>query len=345
MDGDGQIRAPGRIGGYRVLSLLGVGAFSSVYRVAREGGTGFRKELAMKVLAPGAAAGTDLHQMLLEEGALAGQLHHRNVVAVHETGIDGDTLFLVMELVEGLDLRTLLRRLRFRHAWLPLPSAVDAIVQALAGLHHAHQRTDDLGRPLGIVHRDLKPDNLLVSVDGCVKVTDFGLARSSQAGSESGITRGTARFMSPEQVRGRPVDARSDVFSAGILLYVLLTARLPFVGDCDAEVMRAVARAQFKPVQLGRPHIPDELAAVVHRMMAPSPASRYATAADAAEALSHSAGAGWGSQPERVLGELVQRAMSESSEDSTLEEGSTRGYAGRIEEMVAARRKRDGQGS
>ena len=328
---------PRRIGGYTVLGTLGRGAFSCVYRVAREGGTGFRKELALKILSPGGDTTPDLQRMLVDEGKVAGHLHHRNVVSVHEVGIDRGAVFLVMDLVEGLDLRTLLRRLRFRSAWLPLPSAIDVIVQALAGLHHAHLRADDRGQPLGIVHRDLKPDNLLVSAAGCVKVSDFGLARRTGGGDEQGITRGTARFMSPEQTRGKPLDARSDVFSAGVLLYMLLSARLPFTGADDHEVMRSVARAQFRPVQLGRPHIPDELAAVVHRMMTAAPATRYSTAAEAAEALSTSSGAGWGTQPERVLGDLVRRAMSEEGEDQTLEEGSTRGLPARIEEALAGR--------
>jgi eukaryotic-like serine/threonine-protein kinase len=326
-----------RIGGYTILGTLGRGAFSRVYRVAREGGTGFRKELALKVLSPAGASTPDLRRMLMDEGRLAGLLHHRNVVSVHEVGVDGGAVFLVMDLVEGLDLRTLLRRLRYRGVWLPLPSAIDVIVQALSGLHHAHQRRDEAGHPVGIVHRDLKPDNLLVSSDGCVKVSDFGLARTFGDAVEEGITRGTARFMSPEQARGKPVDARSDVFSVGVLLYMLLSARLPFIGATDLEVMRAVARTQYRPVQLGRPHIPDELAGVVHRMMAASADARYPSAAAAAEALTSSSGAGWGTQPERVLGDLVRRALSDDHEDHTLEEGSTRGMPARIERELAQR--------
>jgi eukaryotic-like serine/threonine-protein kinase len=329
---------PERIGGYVVLGLLGTGAFSRVYRVSREGGRGFRKELALKLLAPGSESAPDLRRMFIDEGALVCHLHHRNIVAVHEVGYDGESPFLVMELVDGLDLRTLLRRLRGRRAWLPLPSAVDVVAQLLHGLHHAHNRRLPDGGELGIVHRDLKPDNVMVSVAGCVKVTDFGLARTrAVGGTEDGITRGTARFMSPEQARGRPLDARSDVFSSGVLLYMMLTARLPFSGTTDLDVMRAVARAQFKPVQLGRTHIPNSLARVVHRMMAPSPDSRYRSALEAAEALADSVDGGWGGQPERVLGGLVRRAADDPAEDSTLEEGSTQGLPGRIERELLRR--------
>ncbi len=290
---------------------------------------GFRKELALKILAPGVEPTADLRNMFVEEASVAAWLHHRNIVAVHEFGIVPEGYFIVMELVDGLDLRTFLRRLRGRGSWLPLPAAVHVVLQSLQGLHHAHTRRDGAGHPLKIVHRDLKPDNLLLSVDGAVKVSDFGLARlrsrlADQDGTSAGFTRGTARFMSPEQATGRGVDARSDVFSAGILLYMLLAARLPFTGKTDLETMRSVARAQFQPIQLVRPHVPDELARVLHRLLAPSPDSRYETAMAASEALAEAVEGLLREAPERSLGDLVRDALSAEVEDSTLEEGSTR---------------------
>ncbi len=317
------------IGGYRVLEQIGTGAFSRVYRAARMGGKGFRKELALKVLDPGLEPTDDLRRMFVEEATVAHHLHHRNVVAVHEFGVSGEGYYLAMELVDGLDLRTLLRRLRAQRAWLPLPSAVDVVVQALHGLHHAHTRRGPDGQPLGIVHRDLKPGNLLVSRAGATKVSDFGLARvlseiESHPGTTPGYTRGTARFMSPEQAAGRGVDARSDLFSAGILLYMLLCAKLPFTGRTDLDVMRAVVRAQYPPVQLSRPHVPDALARAVHRLLSPSPDSRYSSALVAAEELAGSVEEFIRAQPERVLGDLVEQALAGRDEDSTLEEGTTR---------------------
>ena len=328
---DNQHDLPETIGGYRVLELIGTGAFSRVYRAARMGGRGFRKELALKVLDPGLEPTDDLKQMFVAEAGVARHLHHRNVVAVHEFGISGTGYYIAMEFVDGLALGTLLRRLRGQRAWLPLPAAVDIVVQALQGLHHAHTRRDGDGQPLGIVHRDLKPDNLLLSTAGATKVSDFGLARFrselSGAGDAStpGFTRGTARFMSPEQATGKALDARSDIFSAGILLYMLLCSKLPFSGRTDLDVMRAVVRAQYPPIQLSRPHVPDALARAAHRMLAPSPESRYVSALDAAEALASSVEDYVRAQPERVLGELVRDAQDSSVEDDTLDEGTTRG--------------------
>ena len=299
---------PTSLAGYRVVGLLGQGTFSRVYHVVREGGRGFSKELALKVVSPDVPVTDDVRRMFADEARIGSHLHHRNIVAVHEYAADGRP-WILMDLVEGLDLRILLRRLRARGLWLPVSSAVEVAVQVLDGLQHAHARRRDDGLPLGIVHRDLNPGNVLISDDGCVKIADFGLARDGGTGdTQPGMTRGTARFMSPEQARGVELDGRSDLFSVGTLLYVMLTGRLPFVGANDREVMKAVARAQFRPVQLGRPQVPDGVARAVHRLMAPSPASRYPTARDAAEALAEAFDAHALGRSGRELGLLVRKA-------------------------------------
>jgi serine/threonine protein kinase len=306
---------PESLAGYRVVALLGEGSFSRVYHVVREGGRGFTRELALKVLSPAHAVTPDLRSMFEAEARIAAGLHHRNVVSVHEYGLADGRPWIAMDLVTGLDLRRLLRRLRARQAWMPVPAAVETAVQVLDGLHHAHTRRSEGGEPLVVVHRDLNPGNLLVDEGGCVRIADFGLAKLSAAGdTEAGITRGTARFMSPEQARGAGLDGRSDLFSVGTVLYVLLTGRLPFTGATDRDIMRSVVRAQFRPVQLGRPQVPDAVARVVHRLMAPSPASRYPTARDAAEALAEAYDRQGADRSTQALAELVRRASEEVEE-------------------------------
>jgi serine/threonine protein kinase len=285
---------PESLAGYRVVALLGEGSFSRVYHVVREGGRGFTRELALKVLSPAHAVTPDLRSMFEAEARIAAGLHHRNVVSVHEYGLADGRPWIAMDLVTGLDLRRLLRRLRARQAWMPVPAAVETAVQVLDGLHHAHTRRSEGGEPLVVVHRDLNPGNLLVDEGGCVRIADFGLAKLSAAGdTEAGITRGTARFMSPEQARGAGLDGRSDLFSV---------------------IMRSVVRAQFRPVQLGRPQVPDAVARVVHRLMAPSPASRYPTARDAAEALAEAYDRQGADRSTQALAELVRRASEEVEE-------------------------------
>jgi serine/threonine protein kinase len=288
---------------------MGSGTFSRVYRVEREGSTGFAKELALKVLAPGVAPSEDLRRMFVEEAQVACHLHHRNIVSVHEFGVLGDQYFLVMDCVEGLDLRQLLRALRERRAWIPMSAALELAIQVLHGLHHAHTRRDARGNALGIVHRDINPANVLISVEGGVKITDFGLARirSGFARTEGGFTRGTARYMSPEQARGRPLDARSDLFAVGILLYLMLAGALPFTGEDDAAAMRAVVRCEYAPVESLRAQIPAGLAEAVRTLMAPEPQGRPADALEAAELLAAAAEPAWVGQPERSLAGLVRR--------------------------------------
>ncbi len=300
---------PETIGPYRVVELLGLGGFSRVYKVERVGGGGFRRCFALKVLAPEVRVTPDLRAMLMDEARIGRHLHHRNIAAVHEFGeADGD-YYLVLDWVDGLDLGSLMRRLRDEGSWLPLPAALEVGVQLLLGLHHAHTRVGAGDIPLGIVHRDPTPGNVLVSTDGCVKITDFGLARIRDkiAVTQAGVTRGTSRYMSPEQATGKPLDGRSDVFGVGILLYVMLTRKAPFVGDDDAEVMMAVARGRFTPLRELVPEIPPEIERSVHWMLKPKREDRPIDALAAAEVLTGRLDPAWSARPQRTLATLVRR--------------------------------------
>jgi serine/threonine protein kinase len=303
------LSTPRSIGPYKVVGELGTGGFSHVYRVVREGGSGFRKELALKVLAPGIEPTQDMVMMMADEASIARHLHHRNIVAVHEFGESDGAYWLLMDLVDGLDLRTLLERQRARRAWIPIPVAVEVVHQVLHGLHYAHGRRDEGGRRLGIVHRDMTPGNVLLSTDGGVAITDFGLARIRLkiAETEAGITRGTSSYMSPEQAQGRPIDARSDQFSVGILLYLLLTGKLPFPGKDDTKVMKAIVRGNYPP--LHATGLPEELAEVVRQLLGPLPAERFPDALAAADALSRSVPPEWRRDADRTLGRLVARSL------------------------------------
>ncbi len=303
------VSAPKNIGPYEVIGELGTGGFSYVYRVVRLGGSGFRKELALKVLAPGVEPTQDMVVMMADEARIARHLHHKNIVAVHEFGESDGAYWLLMDLIDGVDLRSFLGAQRRRRGWIPVPAAVEVVKQVLHGLHYAHGRRDEEGRLLGIVHRDLTPGNVLLSQDGGVAITDFGLARIRLkiAETEAGITRGTSSYMSPEQAMGRPIDARSDQFSVGILLYLLLTGKLPFPGTDDTKVMKSIVRGKFPPIT--EAGVPPQLADVVYQLMAPLPANRYPDALAAADAITRAVPPEWRQDADRRLGTLVQRSV------------------------------------
>ena len=305
------LSAPRSVGPYKVVGELGTGGFSQVYRVVREGGSGFRNELALKVLAPGIEPTPDMVMMMADEAHIARHLHHRNIVAVHEFGQSDGACWLLMDLVDGVDLRTFLEYQRRRRGWIPLPVAIEVVHQMLLGLHYAHGRRDESGRRLGIVHRDMTPGNVLLSQDGGVRITDFGLARIrlKVAETEAGITRGTSSYMSPEQAQGRPIDARSDQFAVGILLYLLFTGALPFPGIEDIKVMKSIVLGRYSPMQDS--NIPPALAEVVYSMLSPLPAGRFPDALAAADALARAVPPAWRRDAERTLARLVKRILSE----------------------------------
>lgn len=294
-----------------MVGELGTGGFSRVYRVVREGGSGFRKELALKILAPGIEPTQDMVMMMADEARIARHLHHRNIVAVHEFGEQGGAYWLLLDLVDGLDLRTFLGEQRRRKGWIPLPVAVEVVHKVLHALHYAHGRRDESGRKLGIVHRDMTPGNVLLSRGGLVAITDFGLARIRLkiAETEVGITRGTSSYMSPEQAQGRPIDARSDQFSVGIMLYLLLTGALPFPGKDDIKVMKSIVRGKYPSIS--EAGVPPSLADVVYQLMAPLAADRFPDALAAADALSRAVPPEWRRDADRTLGRLVTRIVDD----------------------------------
>src|SRR6201996_5469050 len=211
---------------YHVRSRIAQGGMATVYLA-----TDIRldREVALKVMHAGLARGADFVGRFIGEAKSVARLSHPNIVGVYDQGADGDYLYLAMELVPGRTLRALMRE----RGWLPWQEALAVIDPVLAGLAAAHQA--------GIVHRDVKPENVLITDDGRVKVVDFGLARTTTAVSNTraGTIIGSVSYIAPEQVTGGRTDARTDVYSAGILLYEMLTGRVPFSGDSPLAVAYA----------------------------------------------------------------------------------------------------------
>ncbi len=233
------------------------------------------RRVAVKTLLPELAVREDIRIRFRREAVAAARLAHPGVVATYDTGEDGGIAYIVMELVDGVDLRALLDE----RGPLPLDDAL-RIARAVAGaLAHAHRH--------GIVHRDVKPANVLMGRAGSVKMSDFGIAKTGDVSDLTGVgtVMGTARYLAPEQVRGEPTDARADVYALGLLVHEMLTGRLPFRGDTEAAT--ALARLSVAPVPLDEdaPYVPAGVAAFVARCLALRPAERFPDAAAALERL------------------------------------------------------------
>ena len=219
--------APSRVGRYEILSRIASGGMATVYLARARGALGFEREVALKLTHAHLRESPEFAAVLLEEAKLAVRIRHSNVVSILDVGEDPYGVFLVMEYVEGGTLLGLMKRAEAEGAPLPLGIGMRILLDALAGLHAAHELTGDDGAPLGVVHRDFSPHNVLVGKDGVAKLTDFGIAKAatSVGHTATGVVKGKAAYMAPEQARGHAVDRRCDVWAAGIVAWELIAGR------------------------------------------------------------------------------------------------------------------------
>jgi serine/threonine protein kinase len=267
--------------GYEILECLGEGGMGRVYKARHRL---LERLVALKVIRRERLSNPEAVRRFRREARAAATLHHPNIVAVHDAGQDGDTHFLVMEYVEGIDLDRLVRT----GGPLPVHQACDYVRQAALALEHAHAR--------GLIHRDVKPANLLCAADGTVvKLLDLGLARREAAGGDEqassdltqvGAMVGTADFIAPEQARNpTQADIRADLYALGGTLYFLLTGRPPFPGGSVGEKLLRHQREEPRPIDQLRPDVPAAVQDIVRKLMAKQPEGRYQTPAQLAEAL------------------------------------------------------------
>ena len=248
-------------GRYKVLKKLGTGGMATVY-LAEDQELGRR--VAIKILNAKHASDEQFVERFRREASSAAGLSHPNIVQIYDRGKAEGTYYIAMEVIEGRSLKELI----VDRGPSPIPVAVNYGRQILAALRFAHRN--------GVVHRDIKPHNVLVDEEGRVKVTDFGIARAGASEmTEVGSIIGTAQYLSPEQARGAPVDARSDLYSVGVVLYELLTGEAPYNGETPVEIAMKHLSAVPEPPSAKRPEVPPELDAVVLRALAKNPDDRY----------------------------------------------------------------------
>src|SRR5262245_26827807 len=234
---------------------------AEVFRAKATGVEGFEKLVAIKRILPNIAEDDEFITMFIDEAKIAVQLTHANIAQIYDLGKIDDSYFIALEFVWGKDLRTIFERARKRGEILPIALSCYVISRICEGLDYAHRKRDAQGDDLQIVHRDVSPQNLLVSYEGEVKIIDFGIAKAANKASktQAGILKGKFGYMSPEQVRGLPLDRRSDIFSVGIVLYELLTGERLFLGESDFSTLEKVRNVEIMPPTLHNPKIPEEL--------------------------------------------------------------------------------------
>jgi serine/threonine protein kinase len=236
-------------GRYQLVERLAVGGMAELFLASASGEHGFAKTLVIKRLLPHLAREAAYNAMFIDEAKLTARLVHPKIAQTYELGRVGESLFIAMEYVDGIDVLAMLRELAYRRQRVPVEIAVWIAHEVLDALEFAHNLADEQGRPLGVVHRDISPSNVLLSRRGDVKLVDFGIARASAAGrahqTKSGTLKGKYGYMSPEQVVELPVDARSDLFSVGIVLAEMLCGRRLFAAANELDVLLMVRDARL----------------------------------------------------------------------------------------------------
>ncbi|MFO0711548.1 MAG: protein kinase [Sandaracinus sp.] len=325
------VQFPARLGRYELLARIAAGGMAEVFAGRIVGDSGFAKLVAIKIMLEELLAEERFVTMFVDEARVAAHISDPHVVGILDLGrTERGVPYLVMDLVVGASVSGILKGdPDLQPAPMPLPLAIEIAAQAAEGLHAAHEARDALGTPLEIVHRDVSPQNILVGIDGRVRITDFGVARAVArlTRTESGEVKGKARYFSPEQAQGRAVDRRSDVFALGIVLWEMLALKPLFTGRTMADVLKAVVSQPVPDVREHRPDVPAEIVQVIRHALERSVEARVATGSELARELRQAAEAAHvllprataiASYVETRAGQAIKALTSEIREHSSI---------------------------
>lgn len=267
---------------YRVIKRLASGGMAEVFVAESAGIEGFRKQVAIKRVLPQLSKNEQFISMFLDEARLCGRLSHSNVVSVFDIGVGDSTYFIVMEYVDGADLKQVIEHQKKLAKPMPVESACFIATKICQGLAYAHDLHTPEGEDLGIVHRDVTPANVLITRNGEIKIVDFGLAKASSqlAASDAGVIKGKFGYLAPETVMELGVDRRVDVFAAGIILWEMLAGKRLFLGDTDYATVKLVRDAVIPSLKPINPDVPPELEQILRTALAKDRDARYQTARD-----------------------------------------------------------------
>ncbi|NUQ78808.1 MAG: serine/threonine protein kinase, partial [Polyangiaceae bacterium] len=276
-----------RLGNYVLLLELASGGMATVYVARQAGAAGFERLVVIKRVHRHLIKMREFHDMFLDEARVASLIRHPNVVSVDDVVEADDELFLVLPYVESVSLSTLIEAARLQGERIPPKLVVRIIADALAGLAAAHDAVDMRGEKLDVVHRDVSPHNILVGTDGRSRIIDFGIAKAAKriTTTTRDVMKGKLAYMSPEQARQQPLDARADLFAVGAVLHEALAGEQLFKGEDQADVLLAVLIGDIPAPSALAPDVPPELDEVVSKALAREPEDRYQTGGDFLEHL------------------------------------------------------------
>jgi serine/threonine protein kinase len=276
------LNKPIPFGKYYLLERINVGGMAEVFKAKTVGVEGFERIVALKRILPSIAEDEEFITMFIDEAKIAVQLQHANIAQIFDLGKVDDSYFIALEYVNGRDLRGIFDDLRKQGQVMPMPQVCYLIMQLCEGLDYAHNKRDAQGRDLNLVHRDISPQNVLIGFEGEVKLIDFGIAKAAGKASktQAGILKGKFGYMSPEQVRGLPIDRRSDIFALGIVLYEMLTSERLFIGETDFSTLEKVRNVEILPPSSFNSAIPEKLERIVLKALEKNVEDRYQNAID-----------------------------------------------------------------
>lgn len=278
-----------RLGPYEIVELMAMGGMAEIYIVESEGVGGVKTRSVLKRLPPTTML-NDLSylNMFINEAKMVAALPHPNIVQVFDIGEDDDSYYFVMEHLDGLNLRQLIRKCNESNARVPMALAIQIVLGVAEGLHAAHEARGPQGEPLSIVHRDISPNNIVITSKGTVKVIDFGIAksRSQRAQTEAGIVKGKVAYMSPEQCRAQPLDRRTDIYALGVILYELITGSRPHGSRYSPDLIHQITTKDCVDPRMRTSNCPDELAKIINRLLQRDVKKRYQTARELHQDLS-----------------------------------------------------------
>ena len=274
-------------GKYEILRKLAQGGMAQVYLAKQQGIDGFEKVVVIKRILPHLAESDEFVQMFLDEARTAADLRHANIVNIYEVGEAEATYYMAMEYLHGRDIRRIQRQAEKRKMPIPLHVTLEILRQCAMGLHYAHSKTDLRGKALNIVHRDISPHNLIVTFEGTSKVVDFGIAKAESQTQQtaSGVLKGKYSYMSPEQAAGKPLTALSDQYALGIVAWETLLMKRLFRRDNEIMTLHAILQDEVPKITSIQPDFPQELEAIVEKMLAPRAEDRFKSCEDVALAI------------------------------------------------------------